>query len=84
MFSNKREFLKEYKLFAEGNPYSYYPQLKCFTQMNRQEPVVIRSASSEKKKTLHTRLLVDDITKLSSDVMKTKSVVVLPLTTLFY
>ena len=51
--------------------------------MNRPKPVVIRSASSEKK-TLHTRLLVDDITKLISDVMKIRSVVVLPLTTLFY
>ena len=51
--------------------------------MSRQEPVVIRSALSEKT-TLHTRLLVDDITKLISDAKKTKSVVVLPLTTLFY
>lgn len=52
--------------------------------MKRPKPVVIRSASSEKKKTFHTRLLVDDITKLIFDVMKTRSVVVLPLTTLFY
>ena len=51
--------------------------------MNRQESAVIRFTSSEKN-TLHTRLLVDDITKLISDVMKTKSFVVLPLTTLFY
>ena len=49
-FPTKRVFLpKEYKLFAEGNPHSYYPLLKRFTQMNRQEPVVIRSASSEKQ-----------------------------------
>ena len=49
--------------------------------MSRQEPMVNRSASSEKQL---TRLLIDDITKLISDVKKTKSVVVLPLTTLFY
>ena len=50
LFSNKTALLpKEYKPFAEGNPYSYYPGLKRFTQMNRQEPVVIRSASSEKQ-----------------------------------
>ena len=32
LFPNKRAFLpKEYKLFAEGNPYSYYPRLEGFT-----------------------------------------------------
>ena len=50
LFSKTRAFLPmEYKLLAEGNPYSYYPRLERFTQMNRQEPVVIRSASSEKQ-----------------------------------
>ena len=33
LFSKIRAFLpKEYKLLAEGNPYSYYPRLKRFTQ----------------------------------------------------
>ena len=50
LFSKTRAFLPmEYKLLAEGNPYSYYPRLERLTQMNRQEPVVIRSASSEKQ-----------------------------------
>ena len=54
LFPETREFLPiEYKLLAEGNPYSYYPRLERFTQMNRQEPVVIRSAWCEKQ--LHIR-----------------------------
>ena len=54
MSSNATTFLlKDHKLFAEGDRYSYYSQSKHFTQINRQELVVIRSSLSEKSN-LHT------------------------------
>lgn len=84
MFSNASAFhLKDKKLFSEGDRYSYHSRSKHFTQINRQELVVIRFSLSEKAN-LHTWLVADNITKLVLNGMKIGSVTVLPLTTLFY